>query len=119
MKPTIIKIAVGVSDLSRAVEFYCDKVGFPLLFRADEHNYARLDGGRIYIGLVAGGTHNSELPRTAVTIATSDLEAAYAELKDKGVEFQMPPTLQPWGEKMARFTDPDGNFFYLEETSDS
>jgi predicted enzyme related to lactoylglutathione lyase len=115
MKPNVIQIAIGVSDLSHAVAFYCDQVGFPLMFRSDEHNYARLDGGGVYIGLVAGGIHTRELPRSAVTIGVSDLESSYLELKTRGVEFQMPPTRQPWGETMARFADPDGNLFYLEE----
>ena len=44
-----------------------------------------------------------------------DLNAAYEQLKAKGVRFTMVPTKQPWGGFMATFADPDGNVFYLDE----
>ena len=34
--------------------------------------------------------------------------------KGKGVEFEMPPTQQPWGGTLALFKDPDGNIYYLD-----
>ena len=54
----------------------------------------------------------------AITISTSDLNADHLALTAKGVEFLMPPTQQPWGTMMARFADPDGNVFYLEESNE-
>lgn len=119
MKPHIIQIVWGVSELSRAIEFYRDKIGFPLILRSDEHSYARFDAGGIHLGLVAGEGDPSAGPRAAVTIGVEDLEAAHSELSDKGVEFQMPPTRQPWGATLARFADPDGNLLYLEAVSGS
>src|SRR4030095_15929824 len=42
---------IYVSDLGRAVDFYHDVLGLPLLFRADQFSYARLDAGAIDLGL--------------------------------------------------------------------
>jgi catechol 2,3-dioxygenase-like lactoylglutathione lyase family enzyme len=40
--------------------------------------------------------------------ATDDIRATYEELKSRGVEFQQPPTEQPYGVD-AGFRDPSGN----------
>lgn len=119
VKPIVTQVAIGVSNLSQAIEFYRDKVGFPLLVRDDPHHYARLDGGAINVGLVAGDITPETAPRMAITISTDALHAAYAKLTANGVEFLMPPTKQPWGAMMARFADPDGNWFYLEQANDT
>ena len=42
------------------------------------------------------------------------MDAAYEELKAKGVIFTMAPAKQPWGGYMGLFADPDGNEFYLD-----
>jgi len=36
-------------------------------------------------------------------------DAAYEELKGRGVEFTQPPTDQPWGIRAAYFKDPEGD----------
>jgi lactoylglutathione lyase len=43
-----------------------------------------------------------------------DIDATYTALVAAGVEFDMPPTKQPWGGTLALFKDPDGNIFYLD-----
>ena len=49
--------------------------------------------------------------------ATHPVEFPHAA-PDKGVQFTMQPTKQPWGGFMAMFTDPDGNVFYLDQLRD-
>ena len=44
---------------------------------------------------------------------SDDLEAEYASLVARGVEFDSPPQQQPWGTE-AVFNDPDGNQFVLQ-----
>ena len=43
-----------------------------------------------------------------------DIDAAYEALAAKGVAFDMVPTDQPWGGRLALFRDPDGNVHYLD-----
>jgi predicted enzyme related to lactoylglutathione lyase len=112
---------VYVRDLSRAVDFYHRVLGLPLLFRADQFSYARLAAGPIYIGLAAvdGNTENAAAligRHTGVGFAVADIDATYAALSAKGVQFPMVPSDQPWGGRLALFADPDGNVFYLDRT---
>jgi catechol 2,3-dioxygenase-like lactoylglutathione lyase family enzyme len=44
--------------------------------------------------------------------ACDNVEATYAELASRGVEFTGPPKKEPWG-TFAVFKDPDGNQFVM------
>jgi len=46
--------------------------------------------------------------------STDDIQASYAELKGRGVEFSQEPTEQPYGVD-AGFRDPSGNQFRLAQ----
>ncbi len=52
---------------------------------------------------------------TGIGWVVDDLDSAFAALTAAGVEFDMPPTRQPWGGHMAMFRDPDGNLYYLDQ----
>jgi len=51
---------------------------------------------------------------TGIGFIVEDIDATYKELVEKGVEFDMPPTKQPWGGTLALLKDPEGNIFYLD-----
>jgi AraC-like DNA-binding protein/predicted enzyme related to lactoylglutathione lyase len=103
---------LGVSDLDRSIAFYRDLLGWPLADRNPAEQYARLDAGGIGLKLL-GGHDPAPAPHPVFEIVVDDLDAAYAELSAKGVEFPMPPTLMPWGGRLARIADPDGHLYYL------
>jgi predicted enzyme related to lactoylglutathione lyase len=48
--------------------------------------------------------------------STDDCQAAYEELKSRGVEFSQEPTEQPYGID-AGFRDPSGNHFRMAEST--
>ena len=49
---------------------------------------------------------------------TEDINLKYEQLCAAGVKFESPPEKQPWGGVLALFKDPDGNIFYLDQTSE-
>jgi lactoylglutathione lyase len=53
------------------------------------------------------------IPRSLFAIFLDNADVAYEELKAKGVNFIKPPTTQPWGQRTAYFTDPDGNIWEI------
>jgi catechol 2,3-dioxygenase-like lactoylglutathione lyase family enzyme len=115
---------IYVSDLDRAVDFYHRVLGLPLLFRADQFSYARLDAGPIHLGLAAVDRAAENFAalvgrHTGIGLAVPDIDRAYEELSAKGVEFPMLPSEQHWGGRLALLADPDGNGLYLDRIVES
>ncbi len=113
-------VNVFVSDLERAIDFYATGLDLKLRHAAREHGYAAFDAGPVSLGLAqvrADAPESAALVgrHTGIGFGVSDLEAAHAELRKRGVRFTMPPEKQPWGGFMAIFADPDGNLFYLDQ----
>ena len=119
MQARIGDLNVHVHDFERALAFYRDALGFRLESADPGFSYARFDDGGMPLAVAAGpaqgGPHQDRL--TGIGIVVPDVEAAYAELKAKGVRFTMEPSRQPWGGYMAMFADPDGNVFYLDQAA--
>jgi len=46
---------------------------------------------------------------------SSDVDSDYQQLKNKGVQFMSGPQTQPWGQRTAYFTDPDGNIWEIQQ----
>lgn len=45
--------------------------------------------------------------------AVENVDRLYSDLKEKGVEFVAEPKTQPWGQKVAYFSDPYGNIWEI------
>ncbi len=118
--PQLWYVNVFVRDLKRAVEFYRDTLGLPLQFQEERFGYAAFapEGVRFGVARVDGSAAESQAllgRHTGIGWGVPDLNAAYEDLKAKGVLFTMVPTKQPWGGFMATFAGPDGNLFYLDQ----
>jgi catechol 2,3-dioxygenase-like lactoylglutathione lyase family enzyme len=116
-------IVLIVSDLGRSVEFYRDKLGMPVRYSGE--GFVTLDAGGVPFQLEALSEATKTLGaaavladreaghRLALTARVDDVDAAYRELKDRGVEFIKAPTDMSWGHRNADFVDPDGNIWVL------
>jgi catechol 2,3-dioxygenase-like lactoylglutathione lyase family enzyme len=107
-------VTVGVTDIERSVEFY-KRLGLEQIV-ASYPRYARFvcpDGDSTFSlhGLEAG----EQLPpqSTSIHFECDDLDEKVAELKQKGIEFDMDPTDQPYLWREAILRDPDGNMIFL------
>lgn len=112
------QIRVNVTDLGRAVAFYRDSLGLPVLFEVPEQQMAFLDcgGTRLYLGVPAPGVPSET---TLVYYRVGSLDATYAELRSKGVEFEQDPhtvyRLENVEGRMAFLRDSEGNLLGLME----
>lgn len=107
-------VNVFVSDFNRSVEFFENTLGIELNMRHDEFGYASFMAGPVSFG-VAQTDDSSLIGRhTGVGFIVEDIDATHSNLVEKGVEFEMPPTKQPWGGTLALMKDPDGNIYYLD-----
>ena len=51
--------------------------------------------------------------RFVMATEVADVDAAYAELRDRGARFLRVPEDRPWGLRCAHFIDPDGNVWEI------
>ena len=114
-------IAIPVSDVDRAKSFYVERAGF----NADQDHRVSDDvrfvqltppGSACSIALGLGITEAAPGSVQGVQMVVDDIEAARAELVERGVEVG---DIQdyPWG-RFVFFQDPDGNGWSVQELPD-
>lgn len=121
------------TDPDASIAFYCDALGFEV----------RLDVGKGDIRWVTVGPANqpdtavvlhpiaashglTDTEKTVLTelvakgsffgviLASTDLDATFASLKEKGAEIIQEPTDQPWGARDMAVRDPSGNLLRIQ-----
>ncbi len=109
------QISIIVHDLQRATAFYRDVLGLPLLFTVP--NLAFFDCGGVRLMLGPAETPEFDHPSSILYFRVPDLDAAYRQLVEKGVQIFAPPrliapmpTYDLW---MAAFRDSEGNIHQL------
>jgi lactoylglutathione lyase len=113
MFSTVSYVMVNVSDMARSVAFYRDALGLKLKFESP--GWSEFDTGTTTLALHGAGSPAtpSAAPNPAGTcsigFSVPDLDKAHAGLKERGVRFVMPPTVQEReGIRLAVALDPDG-----------
>jgi methylmalonyl-CoA/ethylmalonyl-CoA epimerase len=106
------QVALTVSEVTRAVDFYRDAVGLKFLFSAGP-NLAFLDVGGVRLMLSAPEAGFEPGSSSVLYFQVADIDAAYAEMSARGVTFvDTPHFLAPMPDHdlwLCAFRDPDGN----------
>jgi catechol 2,3-dioxygenase-like lactoylglutathione lyase family enzyme len=127
-------VILPVSDVDRAKAFYCDKMGFHL--DVDHHPSEAFrvvqmtpPGSACSITIGIGITPAEPGSVRGLHLVVSDIEAARAELAQRGVEVSEVYHFGPDGQQpgpdpsrsdynsFASFADPDGNAWVLQEVN--
>lgn len=74
------------------------------------------EGAADLVGTPGNALKTEERPRGLLAAGVADVDAAYEELKGKGVTFVRPPTDQRWGLRTAHFADPEGNLWEINQS---
>jgi lactoylglutathione lyase len=108
-----------VADIEAALAFYRNQLEFVEIYRFPEHGdpvYVGLELGTSRLGIgadpkvLAGQGRPTELDRPFdLWIYADDCDVAVDRLRSEGVQVVERPADQPWGERIARVKDPDGN----------
>jgi uncharacterized glyoxalase superfamily protein PhnB len=108
-----------VSDIKRSCEFYCEKLGFTLVFGYGKPSYyaqVSRDAARLNLRCVGRTVIDSmvrereELLSASMTVTTAEeIKLLFLEFQSAGVAFQQTLKKQPWGAKTFVVKDPDGN----------
>jgi len=105
------QIARPCSDIGKAVEFYRDVLRLPHLYTFGDLAFFDCGGTRLFLSVGEGEA-------STLYFRVDDINAAYDELRDRGVVFENAPHLihkhdngvEEW---MAFFPDPDGQLLAL------
>jgi methylmalonyl-CoA/ethylmalonyl-CoA epimerase len=110
------QIAINAHDVERAATFYQDALGLKLLFKAGP-GLAFFDCGGVRLMLTGPEKPEHDHASSILYFAVSDIQAAYATMKEKGVQFEDEPHLiakmpdhDLW---MVFFRDSEGNLMGL------
>ena len=79
------QIAVNVKDLPRAVRFYRDSLGVPLLFEVPKMAFFDADGVRLMLAVAE--EPQLDHPSSILYFRVSDIDGAHTALTARGVEF--------------------------------
>jgi predicted enzyme related to lactoylglutathione lyase len=111
-------VAIPVSDVDRAKRFYREQVGFNAdqdHTISDELRFVQLTppGSACSIALGTGIVDTPPGSVHGLQLVVEDLEAARAELVERGVEVSEVQVF-PWG-SFVFFSDPDGNAWAVQQ----
>jgi len=110
-------VAVVVSDAQKARKWYVEKLGFKVdLDRGHAICVSpNVSEGGIYIHLYGDNYAPLEPGNTGIGFTADDFDKTCDDMEAKGVKFSMRTNED--GYKVAKFLDPDGNEFWLFESS--
>jgi catechol 2,3-dioxygenase-like lactoylglutathione lyase family enzyme len=118
MKMKLELVPVPVTDVDKAIDFYVNKVGFTLDHdhRVSESiRFVQLtpEGSACSIVIGEGITEMKPGSQQGLQVVVDNTQAAYDELKAKGVEVSDVQEM-PWG-IFTFFSDPDGNGWSVQQ----
>ena len=103
---------ISTRDLPRLLGFYEG------LLDGESRSRSPSDGPPVFvtvrigsdeIGIAGSEDASEDPPRVAMWVYVDDCDAAVARLRAAGITIVDEPADQPWGERIARLLDPDGN----------
>lgn len=105
---------VSTTDMSRALAFYRDTLGGNVTYQfpaEGDPGYVALELGSSHLGIglePAPGAVSEPRPM-ALWVYADDCDSAVELVRAAGAVVVAEPEDQPWGERVARVRDPDGN----------
>jgi aminoglycoside 6'-N-acetyltransferase len=104
---------ISTRDVRRLLGFYQGLLGGEIRYRFPSEGppvFVTVRIGSDEIGIAASEDASEDAAqRVAMWIYVDDCDLAFARFRDAGVTIVDEPADQPWGERIARLLDPDGN----------
>lgn len=124
MKQGIAWIILITDDYDKSFLFYKNTLGFTVEREVREEEFCQFSLSNCNLAIYGRahaqkllGSHQLSMSGGAIYSFpnSDDIDADYEKLKNKGVSFLGQPTTQPWGQRTAYFTDPDGHIWELQQ----
>jgi glyoxylase I family protein len=115
-------VAIATTDPQNLADWYIQHLNFVLLLDTGTTVYIKSPNSVILEFVKADNVPARSQIRDAglrhIAFAVDNLEAAHAQLKSAGVEFEAAPILFP-GMRLLFFRDPEGNYLHLVQRETS
>lgn len=120
----LVQSRIVTDDVEQLAAFYARLVGVPVTLN---EYYVEVPAGTMSVGFSkrryteyhrnspaaatdgAGEGVQDRRPEVILDFLVDDADAEYERVKALGVEWVLPPTTQPWGNRSMIFRDPEGN----------
>src|SRR5580704_1727852 len=96
-----------VADLSEALQYYEQKLGFRVAMQMPGGDYAIVERDDVAIHLFQVDARSSS--PVGIHVFTKDLETLHAELRQRGARVSQGIQRKPWGNRDFRVNDDAGN----------
>jgi catechol 2,3-dioxygenase-like lactoylglutathione lyase family enzyme len=114
---------IVVSDQDAALDFYVNTLGWEKAMDnsvGPEMRFLTVVPPGATTQLVLGvpgwlGEGRAPGGETGISLISTDIDADYESLTQRGVKFRQPVSVMPWGQKATWFFDRDENVFFLAE----
>jgi uncharacterized glyoxalase superfamily protein PhnB len=115
---------ISTPDMDRALGFYRDLLDGEVEYQFPpdgEPGYVslRIAGAHLGIGLAPEARPGADGQRFALWVYADSCDAAVERLRAAGITVIEEPADQPWGERIARVLDPDGNEVIIGQHAES
>ena len=111
-------VSIPVTDQDRARDFYLDVLEWELITDMDNGDKRWVEiaprRGQTSFVLVTWFPEMRPGSMQGIVLATDDIEKAYEQLSERGVEFHAPIEDGPFS-RITSFNDPDGNGLILHQ----
>ena len=114
-------VSVPCADQRRALEFYTKRLGLAVFTDQpfDDHQRwieLKVASSQTKLVLFTSDEYKDMVGKSVnFTFNVDNLERTYAEFRERGVEFTVPPTREPWG-AYATLVDSEGNKLTISES---
>jgi glyoxylase I family protein len=127
MDVKITAVEVIVSNIERSLKWYKEKLNAKIVAEWKDWKCfdLQIGGNKIFLELgqpikaLGKEEYTREMKMlgkpTGIIFEVKNLDKTYKDLKDKGVDFLLPPHKAVFGAKLAVFKDIDGNEFKIFE----
>jgi lactoylglutathione lyase len=123
MNTTVEWILLITDDYKGMKAFYKDTLSFAVKRDVPEEEFTQFALANCFVAIYGKRLVEKLLdremtgkPGSAIySFAEGDVDLLYEQLKAKGVQFIKLPQTQPWGQRTAYFTDPDGNIWEIQQ----
>ena len=111
--------AIATPDPQKLAQWYVERLGFTINFfsPSSKTTFVRAPNGSMFEMIVSEGERPASGLRSPglrhLAIAVDDFASAYASLQAHGVQFLSEPEINPAGNSLVFFADPEGNVLHL------